>query len=128
MKIETSKNTIKGDIIMTNLNEITNVPDKHQSSQDVVIVKQKRGNAIGPYVYEIDEIKDEIYDDIENEVLTDIQKIGLERQIVYYDKLLYKYAPMLESELLINGNKNARITLDMLRNFASNFEHKQMNE
>lgn len=128
MKVDSSKNTIKGDIIMTNLNEIANVPDKHQSSQDVVIVKQKRGNAIGPYVYEINEIKDEIYDDIENEVLTDIQKIGLERQIVYYDKLLYKYAPMLESELLINGNRDARITLDMLRNFASKIEHKQMNE
>ena len=113
---------------MTNLNKIANIPDKHQSSQDVVIIKQKRGNAMGPYVYEIDEIKDEIYNDIENEVLTDIQKIQLERQIVYYDKLLYKYAPMLESELLINGNRDARITLDMLRNFASKIEHKQMNE
>lgn len=113
---------------MTNLNKITNVPDKHQSSQDVVIVKQKRGSAMGPYVYEIDEIKDEIYNDIENEVLTDLQKIELERQIVYYDKLLYKYAPMLESELLINGNRDARITLDMLKNFASKIEDKQMNE
>lgn len=128
MKVDSSKNTIKGDIIMTNLNKIANVPDKHQSSQDVVIVKQKRGSAMGSYAYEIDEIKDEIYNDIENEVLTDIQKIELERQIVYYDKLLYKYAPILESELLINGNRDARITLDMLKNFASKIEHKQMTE
>lgn len=83
---------------------------------------------MGPYVYQIDEIKDEIYNDIKNKVLTGIQKIELERQIVYYDKLLYKYAPILESELLINGNRDARITLDMLRNFASKIEHKQMNE
>lgn len=83
---------------------------------------------MGSYAYEIDEIKDEIYNDIENEVLTDIQKIELERQIVYYDKLLYKYAPMLESELLINGNRDARITLDMLKSFALKTEHKQMNE
>lgn len=82
---------------------------------------------MGPYVYEINEIKDKIYSDIENGILTDIQKIELERQIAYYDNLLYKYAPILESELLINGNRYARITLDMLRNFASNFEHKQMN-
>lgn len=106
---------------MTNINKLAN-------TQDVVIVKQKKGNAIGPYVYEIDEIKEEIYNDIENEVLTDFQKIELERQIVYYDKLLYKYAPILESELLINGNRDAGITLDMLRNFASKIEHKQMNE
>ena len=53
---------------MTNINKLAN-------TQDVVIVKQKKGNAIGPYVYEIDEIKEEIYNDIENEVLTDFQKI-----------------------------------------------------
>ena len=112
---------------MTNINKLANTQDKHQSSQDVVIIKQKKGNAIGHYVDEIDEIKEEIYNDIENEVLTDFQKIELESKIVYYDKLLYKYAPILESELLINGNRDAIITLDMLRNFAANFEYKQMN-